>query len=148
MTETPCEYCPAAAAGLRCPRWPTNHTTYCDWANPHRPGHNPFFSESIVRIARVQSGELAPPAPSPLALPEPPGIITRAVTFARAAAAHLYAGRPLVSQDAASARLAICEGCEMYRPDVQDCRLCGCNMPLKVTWADQECPIEKWSAVE
>jgi hypothetical protein len=44
-------------------------------------------------------------------------------------------------------RLAVCAACDervahAARPD--SCRKCGCNLPLKASWASQRCPLGLW----
>lgn len=85
------------------------------------------------------------------AAPQPalqaPSLARRAVNFARAILRHARAGLPVVSEEAAKRRIAICEGCkEWFDPQRRRCNRpeCGCNMDEKVTWGEQHCPIEKW----
>lgn len=95
-------------------------------------------------IARLRFPvRLAPIEPEPIPS-QPPGILTRAVSFAGAVVAHVAAGMPEVDDAAHAARLAICGGCEHFDAPNVACLKCGCNTNLKARWADQHCPIGKW----
>jgi len=77
-----------------------------------------------------------------------PSFARRVKNFAGAVARHVRTGRRKVSAEVAAERLAICRGgCEMFNSKRVSCRhkKCGCNLKLKTTWADQECPLSKWS---
>lgn len=92
----------------------------------------------ILALARQDAGiEPRPAMPS----------VTRAIAnFAQAALAHTVAGRPCASDEATAWRIAICESCPNFT-ESRACRLCGCNMDVKVRWADMACPIGLWAAV-
>ena len=78
----------------------------------------------------------------------PPGLLARLGRFARAAARHVAAGRPKVTPEQHAARLAVCDGppvCPEKKGN--SCRLCGCNLRLKSSWATQDCPAGKWPAL-
>jgi hypothetical protein len=40
-------------------------------------------------------------------------------------------------------KLELCRQCEHFRSSTQQCKLCGCFMPLKVLMP-LACPAEKW----
>jgi len=40
-----------------------------------------------------------------------------------------------------------CMRCEQRTGDDR-CRICGCLFPIKITWADASCPLEKWGMEE
>jgi adenylylsulfate kinase len=42
-------------------------------------------------------------------------------------------------------RLNICKSCEHYRSLLGQCGVCGCFMRMKGAFAQQKCPIDKWS---
>lgn len=42
-------------------------------------------------------------------------------------------------------RAGHCQKCEFYLRSTKQCRQCGCLVNLKVTIANEECPIGKWS---
>ena len=44
----------------------------------------------------------------------------------------------------AAKRMDICKNCEYFRDKSQVCDHCGCYLPLKTTFANVKCPIDKW----
>jgi hypothetical protein len=88
-----------------------------------------------------------------------PTLAQKAVNFAGAAARHIAAGRPQCTDEQVEERFAICQGCELYeaKNDSQGtCNhpSCGCSLKRvgvngknKLRWADQACPLGKWTAV-
>jgi hypothetical protein len=73
------------------------------------------------------------------AQPNPPGIIRKAINFGKAVAQHVAAGLKLVTKEEAERRKAICGVCPKILPGDR-CRLCGCHLSVKRTWAEQKCP--------
>ena len=49
----------------------------------------------------------------------------------------------LVEDDIRDSRYALCKACEFFTVH-KTCSKCNCIMPVKVVWADSECPIGKW----
>jgi hypothetical protein len=49
-----------------------------------------------------------------------------------------------VTEDVIQSRLAICRECDRFIKATQQCRECGCIMPLKTRLSNASCPIEKW----
>lgn len=98
------------------------------------------------------SHSIPPPPPSP----EPPNLLKRLANFGTAAVNHALKGNPTVSEEVMKERLAICKGCELFKPNGNEAggvcthSSCGCNIQdnlnylNKIAWADQECPIKKW----
>lgn len=43
------------------------------------------------------------------------------------------------------ARAGHCQACENYKRRTKQCNLCGCLVNLKVTLANESCPIGKWT---
>tara|TARA_B100000287_G_scaffold156716_1_gene147838 strand:+ start:19762 stop:19947 length:186 start_codon:yes stop_codon:yes gene_type:complete len=43
-------------------------------------------------------------------------------------------------------RLEICGNCEHLRESINQCKICGCYLPLKVLMPTQRCPLDppKW----
>lgn len=74
--------------------------------------------------------------------PSPPSLLKKATNFAGAMIEHTLAGSPSAGPSEAARRLDICRACPNLAGN--SCRLCGCNMPIKVTWAGQHCPIGQW----
>jgi hypothetical protein len=81
-----------------------------------------------------------------------PSLLTKAANFAKSAAAHVAAGMPRASDAEIERRFAICQGCEFY--DGKACTQCGCpvvresRFVSKLAWANEKCPVGKWSPVE
>jgi len=44
----------------------------------------------------------------------------------------------------AAERMVICESCEEYSSKTTLCNVCHCIMPLKTSFANMECPLQKW----
>ena len=62
--------------------------------------------------------------------------------FAKEGVRWLKAGMPILPQEVAQERLAICKSCEFYVGE--RCSKCGCQMRVKTTLATSACPIGKW----
>jgi len=45
-------------------------------------------------------------------------------------------------------RAGHCQQCEFYRRVTKQCTKCGCLVNLKVTLANEACPVEKWKQAE
>lgn len=80
-----------------------------------------------------------------------PGIATQVLTFVKAAAKHVIAGMPTVSEAKFQERLAICRACPAYDAANHACKRCGCNAGKglldKLRWSGSVCPEGKWNAV-
>jgi hypothetical protein len=63
MTEA-CPHCPFRdrTDGLNCPRWPTDHTRFCEWVDPDSPGRVAGGAEALVRLvlSRQRAGRAEP----------------------------------------------------------------------------------------
>lgn len=65
-------------------------------------------------------------------------------------------GGELASEDVIAQRLAICQGCQKFRPDTNRCGVCGCrvrstatrelvlNLGNKLAHKASTCPLNKW----
>jgi hypothetical protein len=89
------------------------------------------------------------PGREPETPPEPPAVplLRKAANLAGAVVEHVKTGRQKASPDVQAARLEICRVCENYRASDQACggmTGCGCYLPVKVSWAEQRCPLDKW----
>jgi hypothetical protein len=69
---------------------------------------------------------------------QPPGLIVKALNFAKATAEHVQAGRTLADDATYEARLEACMVCQHRYFD--SCGLCGCPVDKKASWAEQQCP--------
>ena len=56
----------------------------------------------------------------------------------------------LTRKQIAGKRYAICKSCEKFNATTKFCGVCGCFMPLKVTWLGATCPDDppKWKREE
>lgn len=50
----------------------------------------------------------------------------------------------LAPRHIAQERLKTCETCDRYIPESMQCSLCLCIMPVKATFANMSCPLDKW----
>lgn len=79
---------------------------------------------------------------------ESPNLFTRIGRFLTASLQHLLSGLKKTSAEEAARRYDICQRCVgsdgHFIAATKSCKLCGCNLPLKVTWREQKCPIGKW----
>jgi hypothetical protein len=81
-------------------------------------------------------------------------ILIRLQTFLKSLWFHLRAGLPKCNQDQILERYRICLSCDSYDTLGATCQECGCNINTKkqflnkLAWADQECPLKKWSKIE
>lgn len=86
-----------------------------------------------------------------------PGLARRVSNFTLAAIGHAFAGLPTCTQAEADQRLAVCHGCELYKPNKDNPKIgrcthakCGCEISgvekfaSKLFWRDQDCPLGKW----
>ncbi len=71
-----------------------------------------------------------------------PGFIQKGVNFANAMVEWVSAGAPITKIEEKNRRLEICLSCENY--DNGKCKLCGCNLDLKILTETAHCPINKW----
>jgi hypothetical protein len=75
----------------------------------------------------------------------------RILRFLKSLLFHIGAGFPKSTQKQIIDRYNICKLCEKFENN--QCLECGCNLSTKsiflnkLAWADQECPIGKWSKV-
>jgi hypothetical protein len=53
-----------------------------------------------------------------------------------------------VSEAVFEERLAICRACPQLIKLTQQCKKCGCNMPLKTKLPHATCPLNKWGQAE
>jgi hypothetical protein len=79
--------------------------------------------------------------------------ILRLKTFIRSLVFHIYAGSPKTTQQEILYRYSICENCDQFNKIKSQCDVCGCAIDQKskflnkLAWADQECPLNKWSKI-
>jgi hypothetical protein len=68
----------------------------------------------------------------------------RIVNFTKAFINHASNGFQRTSNEAATFRVDTCQKCENFNPLNVTCNLCGCYLAIKVGWASEKCPIDKW----
>lgn len=78
-----------------------------------------------------------------------PGILTKALSFGKAIARHVASGLKETTSEQYAERLAVCEGCDQFKPNAgkPSCRKCGCSLPSKLRWASERCPLGFWDVV-
>lgn len=80
--------------------------------------------------------------------------IIRLRTFLKSLFWHIHSGLPKSSQEIINYRYNICTSCNSYDEVNSQCLECGCNLSNKkrflnkLAWADQQCPIGKWTKVD
>jgi len=62
----------------------------------------------------------------------------------KTAKAAVTGDKIIASSDLALQRTSICKGCPWFVSKGQRCAKCGCVVPLKVYFEEEECPIKKW----
>jgi len=65
-------------------------------------------------------------------------------SLAKTAKAAVTGNKIIASSDLALQRTSICKSCPWYVAKAQRCAKCGCVVPLKVYFEEEECPIKKW----
>lgn len=95
--------------------------------------------------------------------------VDKAKRYGRAVRRWIKAGRPVLSDDQAAARLAVCQWqCAYFEDDRQTCTLCGCSLrpggalatvvaavlgrsvlalAAKTYMATEDCPEKKWPEI-
>lgn len=52
--------------------------------------------------------------------------------------------KAFVTKEVREARLACCNQCEQYQPNLYLCTKCSCIMPAKARLTKSRCPLDKW----
>ena len=74
-------------------------------------------------------------------------------TFLKSLFWHIALGLPKSSQKTIDHRFNICLSCSSYDKKNKQCLECGCNISNKkiflnkLAWADQQCPLNKWTSL-
>jgi hypothetical protein len=113
----------------------TGHQRYRQLCDPDDPAFDPAYPPWIISQAEQPAGPRHD-------VGEMPGFVTQLGNFVVAVGQHIADGWKSADDATAAARLATCRACDLL--DADSCRLCGCHMPLKVTWLEQVCPAGKW----
>lgn len=72
-----------------------------------------------------------------------PSIADQAISAGRAVVAHVRSGMHTTEPEELEKRRSICQSCDLLFGSGR-CKVCGCFMQIKATWAEQKCPIGKW----
>jgi hypothetical protein len=120
-----CPHCPVA--DRPCLAETTGHRRYCELIDPDSPSYEPGYLAIVA--ATPTTG---------------PSLLRKAANFGKAIVTHAVAGLPQVDDTTYEARLAICRACMFFTPEPMTCLKCGCDLNIKIRWADQHCPIGKW----
>lgn len=64
----------------------------------------------------------------------------------RDTAKRLFDNPKLAPRSVAAERMETCKACDHYKNDTTQCDICLCFMPIKTSFANVECPIDKWGA--
>lgn len=75
---------------------------------------------------------------------ESPSFGHRALAFGKAIVEHAGAGFPATDHETVEGRWVICRSCEHFDAGRTACRVCGCQLQIKIDWAEQKCPIGRW----
>jgi uncharacterized paraquat-inducible protein A len=81
-------------------------------------------------------------------------LLVRLKTFVKSLFFHIYAGFPKATQAEIIDRWIECQKCKEFNSEKSECNICGCSLSVKskflnkLAWADQECPIGKWSKIK
>ena len=79
--------------------------------------------------------------------------LIRLQTFLKSLWFHVYNGFPKATQSEILSRYSICLDCSEFNKIKSECNICGCSINKKskflnkLAWADQECPLGKWSKI-
>lgn len=79
--------------------------------------------------------------------------LIRLQTFLKSLTFHVLSGLPKTTQVEIDTRYDICYDCDQFNKTKSQCNVCGCNISRrsqflnKLAWADQECPLGKWSKI-
>lgn len=80
-------------------------------------------------------------------------LLIKLKTFIKSLFWHLQRGSPKSTQSVIDYRYGICMSCDKFDKNNSQCLICGCNINNKkiflnkLAWADQQCPINKWSRI-
>ena len=80
-------------------------------------------------------------------------MISKIKTFLKSLWFHVWSGFPKSTQSEINFRYSICLLCDSFDKQHSECSECGCNINNKkifmnkLAWADQECPIGKWTKI-
>ena len=65
-------------------------------------------------------------------------------SLVKTAKAAVTGNKIIASSDLALQRASICKSCPWFVAKGQRCAKCGCVVPMKVYFEEEECPVKKW----
>jgi hypothetical protein len=65
-------------------------------------------------------------------------------TLINTAKTAVTGGKVIASTGLASQRMSVCKACPWFVSKGQRCSKCGCVVPLKIYFEEEQCPIKKW----
>lgn len=68
------------------------------------------------------------------------------INFLKSLYKYTYNGFINVSEEKKNERLNICKSCDFFNDKIDQCKLCGCFLQVKTSWASEKCPIDKWKS--
>ena len=111
--------------------------------------YNPTALNPPVQSAGCCGGKASPSAP--LKRLQMPSVGVQMQNAAGAVGRTLKAAvmgeRVKAPEDVIKSRQDICAGCEFLDKEKNKCSKCGCYYKVKITLAQEKCPIDKWAAV-
>lgn len=81
-------------------------------------------------------------------------LLIRLKTFCKSLFFHVWNGFPKTTRSEILDRYSICIECTEFNRTKSECNICGCAISKdskflnKLAWADQECPLGKWSQIQ
>lgn len=90
--------------------------------------------------------------PTPSAVPREsekimPPVTVLLANLAKSVDQIVSGNNELSSPEEAAKRLDVCRTCELYEQVSNRCSKCGCYLSMKVSWANEKCPMGKWGTV-
>lgn len=108
----------------------------------------PWARPLLERPAPAPTPVPAPATPPPEDRPPVPSVWQQARNLGKAVVQHVAGGMRLVPREVFEERIRTCEACPHFDKGPRKCKICGCFMDLKASWADQQCPDDppRWYA--
>ncbi len=75
---------------------------------------------------------------------EEPGLLQKVQNLSSAVVQHLATGAQSTDEETVTKRKSLCVQCDRFNSTAETCRVCGCGITKKISWADSKCPIGKW----
>lgn len=113
---------------------------FCDWAKEGSPNQ---LAHIVNRSAITSSVRIEEPIAGSDEV-NPPSFFRKAANLSKAIVEHAGAGFPTTDRETIDKRWAICRTCEHFDAERTICRVCGCQLQVKIDWAEQKCPVGKW----